>query len=105
MRSLTDRVAVDPDVLVRSVADESVLLNVRTETYFSLDALGTRVWTVLVNAVSIQTALDTLLAEYAVTPAQLHTDVMDLISELTHHQLVVVTASADATAAAGTESS
>jgi hypothetical protein len=104
VRSLTDRVAVDPDVLVRSVADESVLLNVRTETYFSLDALGTRVWTVLVNAPSIQAALDTLLEEYAVPPAQLHTDVMALVDDLMNHQLVVVTASADANASPGSES-
>jgi hypothetical protein len=90
MAALTDRLVVSPDVLVRPVGDESVLLNVRTETYFSLDALGTRVWTVLLSGASIQAALDTLVTEYAVTPAELHADLMDLVDELVRHELVVV---------------
>jgi coenzyme PQQ synthesis protein D (PqqD) len=90
MPALTDRLAVGPDVLVRPIGDESVLLNVKTETYFGLDALGTRVWTVLVGGASIQEALDTLLAEYAVSEPELRADITDLIDELIRHQLVAV---------------
>jgi hypothetical protein len=90
MPAWTDRLAAGPDVLVRPLGDESVLLNVKTETYFGLDALGTRVWDVLVSASSIQDAFDTLLAEYDVGDAALRTDLTDLIDELLRRELVTV---------------
>jgi hypothetical protein len=88
--AMTDRLVIGPDVLVRPIGDESVLLNIKTEIYFGLDALGTRVWSVLTSGVSIQNALETLLDEYAVGEAELRADLTDLIDDLIRRELVVV---------------
>jgi hypothetical protein len=38
------RVNMPSDVLVSEQDSESVLLNLKTETYFGLDEVGTRMW-------------------------------------------------------------
>ena len=76
--------------MAQDLAGESVLLNLETEEYFGLDEVGTRIWQTLAEKDSIQTALDSLLAEYDVEPEQLQQDVETLIKELLAHGLVEV---------------
>jgi hypothetical protein len=86
----TARVAVPDGVLARNLEGESVVLNLKTEKYFGLDEVGTRMWTLLTDATSIQSAYDSLAAEYDVEPAQLRVDMEKLISDLVEHGLLVV---------------
>ena len=87
----TARVSVPEGVLVRSLEGESVVLNLKTEKYFGLDEVGTRMWTLLTDASSIQSAFESLVAEYDVEPAQLRADMEKLIGELVEHGLLTVT--------------
>ena len=59
--SFSDRVRVAPDVLFRLVGEEAVLVNLQTERYLGLNPVGTRMWSVLSSASSIQAAYDELL--------------------------------------------
>jgi hypothetical protein len=86
--SFSDRVRVAPDVLFRLVGEEGVLVNLRTELYFGLNPVGTRMWNVLSSANSIQAAYDTLLEEYEVEPAQLRADLEELIEQLLRQKLI-----------------
>ncbi len=52
--SFTMRVSAATDVLVQELAGEAVLLNLKTEQYFGLDAVGARMWQSLVSEPSIQ---------------------------------------------------
>ena len=88
--AFSQRVHVPADVLVSNLDGESVLLNLRTETYFGLDEVGTRMWTVLTAAESIQAAFDMLAREYDVDPSQLRQDLRDFLDELTARQLLDV---------------
>jgi hypothetical protein len=88
--SLDHRVAVGPDVLIRPIGDELVLLNVKTETYFGLDPVGTRMWTVLLEADSIGTACDALLLEYDIDADSLRCDVEALVGGLVARQLLTL---------------
>jgi hypothetical protein len=87
----TARVSVPEGVLVRNLEGESVVLNLKTEKYFGLDEVGTRMWTLLTDASSIQSAFESLVAEYDVEPAQLRADMEKLIGELVEHGLLTVT--------------
>jgi len=71
-----------PDVLSRPVGLETVLLNLNTETYLGLDAVGTRIWDVLMSAPSIQAAHDALVEEYEVEAARLGEDFEDFLNNL-----------------------
>jgi len=86
----TAHVAVPDGVLLRDLQGESVVLNLRTEKYFGLDEVGTRVWALLTDADSIQSAYDRLVVEYDVDPGQLRVDIERLIGELVEHGLLIV---------------
>ena len=75
-------VSVSGDVMVRHVGDESVLLDLKTEQYMGLDDVSTRFWQLLTGGGSIQSAYETLLAEFDVEPQQLRKDLEEFIQEL-----------------------
>ena len=77
------RRALVPDtVLVRVLGEESVLLNLDSESYFGLDAVGTRMWSVVAESPSLAAALDRLAEEYDVEPGQLRGDLAKLVGDL-----------------------
>jgi hypothetical protein len=88
--SFAMRVRTPPDVLVRELGGESVLLNLKSERYFGLDATGTRIWQVLSTSDSIQSAYDLLLAEYEVEGDALKRDLHQLVEQLLEHGLIEV---------------
>jgi len=85
-------VQVPEGVLISNLQDESVILNLDSERYFGLDNVGTRILTVLTNSDSIQTAYESLLAEYEVDRAVLRADLVALIESLLQQGLVQVSA-------------
>jgi len=85
-----DRVQVPADVLLSELDGEAVLLNLKTETYFGLDEIGTRMWTLATTADSIQAAYETLKNEYEVDPNQLRDDLATLLDTLLEHGLLEV---------------
>jgi hypothetical protein len=90
--SFSMRVSAAPDVMFRTVGDESVLLHLRSETYLGLDPVGTRMWSLLTASESIQTAYETLLAEYEVDDQQLRRDLEVFLGKLINNDLVQVSA-------------
>jgi hypothetical protein len=84
----SSRVQLPQNVLVRTVDDESFVLNVETECYFGLDPVGSRMLTVLVASESIDAAYRALLDEYQVDAGQLREDLSALIEKLLDHGLV-----------------
>lgn len=91
MISFTSRVVVPDTVLFRELDGESVLLNLKTESYLGLDTVGTRMWTVFTTQPSIQAAYEALLSEYEVAPDVLRTDVENLLEQMIEHGLVELT--------------
>jgi Coenzyme PQQ synthesis protein D (PqqD) len=90
--SFDTRATVDPDVMIRNVGDESVILDLKTERYLGLDEVGTRMWTVIVGSSSIQSAYEALVDEYDVEPQRLRADLQDLIKRLTEERLITLEA-------------
>jgi Coenzyme PQQ synthesis protein D (PqqD) len=86
--SFSNGVAAAPDVMFQTVGEESVLLNLKTSLYMGLDPVGTRMWTLLTDADSIQAAYEVLLAEYEVTPEQLRKDLEEFLDKLSEHGLI-----------------
>jgi coenzyme PQQ synthesis protein D (PqqD) len=76
------RAFATPRVLCKDLGDEAILLDLETETYFGLNAAGTRLWNLLTTAPSIREAFEVMLEEYAVAPDELERDMDALIDEL-----------------------
>ena len=81
-------IEISPDVLFQEVSGETVLLDLESEQYFGLDAVGTRIWTLIGEGVSIGAMIDTLLQEYEVERATLEADLADLVARLAEAGLI-----------------
>ena len=88
MIPFTSRAIVPETVLFRELEGSAVLLNLKTESYLSLDEVGTRMWTLLTTELNVQAAYQQLLAEYEVSPDVLRLDVERLLGQLMQHGLV-----------------
>ncbi|PSB03315.1 PqqD family protein [Merismopedia glauca] len=86
----TQKLVVSPDVLVQDLGEESVLLNLKSEKYFGLDDVGTRMWEALTQSESIAAAYKLLLAEYDVEEELLTQDLAELVDKLSSKGLVEV---------------
>src|SRR5438128_1661217 len=84
----TFRVSVAPDVLVQVMGEEAVMLNLKTELYLGLDAVGTRMWILLTESPSIQHAYESLLREYEVEATRLERELNDFIDRLLEQSLI-----------------
>jgi len=84
------RVMVPRGIVTRAVGGSTVLLNSQTGRYFTLDAIGTRAWTALIESASIQAAFDRLVAEFQADPQQLRLDLEALIDDLAERGLVEI---------------
>lgn len=84
------RAAVPSCVLVSTMGEESVLLNVETEVYFGLDAMGVRMWEVVTNSPSIEAAYGKLADEFDVEPEVLRHQLTELLVQLVQHGLLKV---------------
>src|ERR671925_449544 len=90
--SFDARAVVAPDVMFRHVGDESVILDLKTERYLGLDEVGTRMWNVVLDSPSIESAYETLAAEYDVDPARLRRELKEFLHKLVDHGLIAVAA-------------
>lgn len=78
-----------PSVLVQELGDELVFLNIETEYYFHLDAIGKRMWEVLQTVDSIDAGVDILLTEFDTDFALLRHDVEQLLAQLQEAKLIL----------------
>ncbi|MGH8883823.1 MAG: PqqD family protein [Egibacteraceae bacterium] len=82
-------VFVSPDLLVQYLPDgECVFLNLRTEEYFGLDEVGTRIWAILTHGQSVDEAHRQLLDEYAVDSDRLRQDLNELVHRFVQHGFI-----------------
>src|SRR5262245_27791293 len=90
--SFDQKLIATQDTLINVIEGESVLLNLKSENYFGLDPVGTRMWTLLTASDSIQSAYEALLDEYDVGADKLRLDMQDLIEKLIANGLMEVAA-------------
>jgi Coenzyme PQQ synthesis protein D (PqqD) len=90
MLTLTQKVAVKPDILVQDMGGELVLLNLDSEEYFGLDDVGNAMWSCLKESDSLQVAYDLLLDRYEVDPEELKQDFLNLVAQFVEHELVEI---------------
>jgi len=86
--SLSLQVKPSEDVVWRNLQGESVLLDLKSGVYFGLDAVGTRIWTLLQDHSDLQAVLQELLREYEVSDETCARDLMDLVSAMAEKGLV-----------------
>ena len=61
---LSDAVTIPPQVMARTVGDETVILDLASGTYFGLDPVGARIWALMGDGRALADICATMLEEY-----------------------------------------
>lgn len=86
----SERATVPASILIRFLDQESVLLNLETERYFGLDAVGTRMWQLVTTAPSVEVAVARLAEEYDAPQERLRADLAKLLEHLVENGLITM---------------
>ncbi len=82
------RATPSQQVLFRELDGESVLLDLRSQKYFGLDEVGTRIWQLLDELRDVEAVQAALLDEFEVAPERLRRDLRSLLDQLAADQLI-----------------
>jgi hypothetical protein len=88
--TLSHQAKPSDDVLFQEVGGEAVLLKLGSETYFGLDAVGTRIWILLNEEPGLKRAFDILSDEYEVETEVLERDLLALVDRMAEAGLLDV---------------
>lgn len=82
-------VSSSADVLMQELpGDESIFLNLRTESYFGLDPVGTKMYRALIDTSTVEEAYERLSAQFAVDPERLRRDIHAFVDRLVDQGLL-----------------
>jgi len=90
MLTLDSTLHIPANVSFSVVGEDAFLLNTRTNKYFALEKVGTRMWELLNEGKPLREAYQTLLDEYEVTQTQLEQDVLELLDHMMDNGLVEI---------------
>ncbi|MBI4270368.1 MAG: PqqD family protein [Candidatus Rokubacteria bacterium] len=83
-------VQISPDVVFRELDGGMVILNLAGGTYYGLDEVGTRAWTLIRDGGALGPVFEALQSEYDVAPSVLERDLLDLVGRLCEKGLASV---------------
>jgi len=84
------RVTVPPGVMFRDLDGEAVVLELESGRYFGLNETGTRMWLLLQEHGSIESALRALMVEYDVNEERLRKELLSFVDTLSSQRLLQV---------------
>jgi len=86
--SFDGRATLPTDVMHRTVGDQSVILDLKTERYLGLDPIGTHMWSTILEAPSLESAYQKLLSEYDIEPSRLREELQTFLGKLVSNGLI-----------------
>lgn len=89
------RLSLAPDVVLRVIEGDALLLKLGRESVFSLNATGARVAQLLVEGRTARELVTQLAREYGAGPDDVERDVLSLVRDLKARGLVVETPGAE----------
>src|SRR5437899_12997162 len=87
---LASRVVLGPNQVSCDLGGEAAILHLTSGTYYSLDPVGARIWSLLGHPIEVRALRDRILAEYEVAPERLDRDLLALLGQLAAHALLEV---------------
>ena len=88
--NFTEKITIPSTVFVQTVDDEMVILDMQSENYFGLDAMGTEMWQTLVENNTLENLKNVMLKTYDVEENILKHDIEVFIAELLKNKLISI---------------
>jgi hypothetical protein len=80
--------SIDPDVVARKLEGEMVLVQMRTNRIFTLNATGSRIWELIESGCDESALVDRLRDEFDVSETMLRREVDSLLTSLRAEGLI-----------------
>lgn len=74
-------------VVMRELPGESVLLDLKSGSYFGLNEVGTRAWSLMMQGASLQDVNESLREEFEAPPGVIQAELLRFAGELCAHGL------------------
>ncbi len=81
-------ICIEPSNVSCDLADEAIILNIQSGTYFGLNSVGARIWKAVAKPTSIRDICAVICNEYDIEPAQCEQDVKRLVHNMVKNGLV-----------------
>ena len=82
----------EPAIAATVIDGEAIIINVLTGVYYSLDGVGSVIWSLIAAGYRNQQIIEQVLALYSVSPQQVREDLEKLIGQLLAEHIVWITA-------------
>ena len=86
---LQRRLVLSGDAVESPVGDETVILHLKNSTYYGLDAVGTRIWSLLKEGLAPDAICERLASEYDVAQEVIEADARRFLEELEAQNMIV----------------
>lgn len=86
---LNQKLSIPENTLSQELNGAIVILNIESESYYSLNAVGSKVWQLLTAKENVKGAIEQLLQIYAVNEITLCDDVSTFAEELVEEELLI----------------
>jgi len=88
--TITSLVVAAKDQLSANLEGEAVILSLRSGTYYGLNAVGNRIWSLIQEPKTVAEVRDVILEEYTVEAEKCEREVLALIQKLADEGLIEV---------------
>ena len=86
---LQRRLTPSADAVESPVGDETVILHLTNSTYYGLDAIGTRIWSMLKEGLTPDAICESLATEYGIAQEVIEADARRFLEELEAQNMIV----------------
>ena len=76
------------DLVAADMDGDTVMMSIENGEYYGISGVGSRVWELLENPVTLETIVSTICAEFDVDQQTCQTDMTRFLDELETHDLV-----------------
>ncbi len=88
--SNNSRIVVSRDQVSCDLPGEAAILNLKAGVYYGLNTVGASIWKLIQEPRTIKEIRDALVQEYDVEPKRCEQDILELLQELSTHELIKI---------------
>ncbi|MBV6623082.1 MAG: PqqD family protein [Rivularia sp. (in: Bacteria)] len=86
---LNQKLSISENALSTQVNGEIVILHYESESYYTLEAVGTKFWQLFTESENMETVIQQLVEIYLVDETTLRHDVTKFVEELVEEELLI----------------
>lgn len=88
--STNSRIVVSQDQVSCDLSGEAAILNLKAGVYYGLNTVGGSIWKLIQEPRTVKEIRDALVEEYDVEPKRCEQDILELLQELSTHELIKI---------------